>query len=115
MLFRSGVVVAADESAQRRQKIAPGAAQPLGEDPCGHAQVIAVAARARPRGLPGEAPQLTHLVAEHEFDRLQQTGRVDLHRVRVAAPPDALPVVQAGGHDREVGQVDNGARAVGIE
>jgi hypothetical protein len=112
---RMGVVVAVDESADRRQQVAAGTAHPLGEDPRRHAQVVAVAARTRPRGLPGEAPQLAHLVAEHELDRLQEARRVDGDGVGGAAPPDPFPVVQARGHDREMGQVDDGAGAVGVE
>ena len=110
-----GVVVTVDESAERRQEVAAGAAHPLGEDPRGYAQIVTVAAYARLRALPGEVPQLAHLVAEHELDRFQEAGRVDGDGVGGTALPDPRPVVQARGHDREVGQVDDGAGAVGVE
>ena len=110
-----GVVVAVDESAERRQEVAAGAAHPLGEDSRGHAQIVAVAACARLRGLPGEVPQFADLVAEHELNRLQEAGRVDGDGVGGTAPPDPHPVVQARGHNREVGQVNDGTGTVGVE
>ena len=110
-----GVVVAVDESAERRQKVAAGTAHPLGKDSRRYAQIISLAACAWMRALPGEVPQLAHLVAEHELNRLQEAGRVDGDGIGGTAPPDPLPVVQARGHDREVGQVDDGAGTVGVE
>ena len=110
-----GVAVTVDEPAQRGQEVAACATQPLGEDPCGHAQVVPLTAAAREGRLPGETSQLTDLVAEHELDGLQEAGCVDGDGGGAPAPPDALPVVQAGGHDGEVGKVDDRARPVGVE
>ena len=110
-----GVGVPGDEAAEWGEQVAACAAQPLGEDPRGHTQVVSLTAAARAGRLPGEASQFIDLVAEHELDGLQEAGRVDGDGRGVPAPPDALPVVQAGGHDGEVGKVDDGAGAVGVE
>ncbi len=109
------VGVGVGEPGQRPEVVAAGAAQPLREHPRRDAQVGALF------GLSAAASAATGTAAARRPGGPGASGRRRAAAVRsivgtmLAPLPDRLPVVQTGGHHRELRQVHDRARPVGVE